>query len=218
MASPPSRRRNPRGEGARLREQLVAATAEVLDEVGDADRVSVRAIAQRAGVSPTALYLHFPDRDALVAATVDAGFQAFNASLLTAAGDHEDPREALAAMGRAYLRFTSAQPALYAVLFSARRPLDAGAPPDVDRAAGPNAPAAAPPDVDRAASLDGLATLLRACDPELDAEGGRQKALDVWSALHGFAMLRAARGHLEWPPDDDYVDRMLAAHLPSADL
>ncbi len=202
MASSTSRRRNPRGEGSRLREQLVAATAEVLDEVGDADRVSVRAIAQRAGVSPTALYLHFPDRDALVAATVDAGFQAFNETLLTAAGGHEDPRAALAAMGRAYLRFTSAQPALYAVLFSARRPLDA----------------AAPPDVDRAASLDGLATLLRACDPALDAEAGRLKALDVWSALHGFATLRAARGHLEWPSDDTYADRVLAAHLPSADL
>jgi AcrR family transcriptional regulator len=202
MASRTSRHRNPRGEGGRLREHLIAAAAEVLDDVGDADRVSVRAIAQRAGVSPTALYLHFPDRDALLAATVDAGFQAFNETLLTAAAEHDDPRAALAAMGRAYLRFTAAQPALYAVLFSARRPL------------GPSPP----PDVDRAATLAGLASLLRACDPALDAASGRQKALDVWSALHGFAILRAARGHLEWPSDDDYSDRVLAAHLPSADL
>ena len=51
----------------------------MLNEVGDADRASVRAIARRAGVSPTALYLQFPDRDALVAAAVDAGFETFNA-------------------------------------------------------------------------------------------------------------------------------------------
>ncbi len=199
MASSAGRRRNPRGEGSRLREQLIAATAEVLDEVGDADRVSVRAIAQRAGVSPTALYLHFPDRDALVAATVDAGFAAFNEALLTAARAHDDPRAALAAMGRAYLRFTAAQPALYAVLFSARRPLDPSAPRDVDRAA----------------SLDGLGALLRACDPGLDEEAGRLKALDVWSALHGFAVLRTARDGLGWPPDDVYADRVLEAHLPA---
>ncbi len=199
MASTAGRRRNPRGEGARLREQLIAATAEVLDEVGDADRVSVRAIATRAGVSPTALYLHFPDRDALVAATVDAGFAAFNEALLTAAGEHDDPWAALAAMGRAYLRFAAAQPALYAVLFSARRPLDAS-PPRED---------------DRTASLDGLASLLRACDPALDGDAGYQKALDVWSALHGFAMLRAARGAMDWPADGVYADRVLAAHLPA---
>ena len=139
-----SRRRNPRGEGAKLREQLVAATAEVLDEVGDADRISVRAIAKRAGVSPTALYLHFPDRDALVDATVDAGFAAFNDALLTAAGEHDDPRAALAAMGRAYLRFAAAQPALYAVLFSARRPLGPSPPKDGRARREPRRPRVAP--------------------------------------------------------------------------
>ena len=45
----------------------------------------MRAIARRAGVSPTALYLQFPDRDALVDAAVDAGFAAFNAELIDAA-------------------------------------------------------------------------------------------------------------------------------------
>ena len=79
-----SRPRNPRGEGKRLRDQLLAATAEVLNEVGDADRVSVRAIARRAGVSPTALYLQFPDRDSLVTAAVDAGFDTFNDELTEA--------------------------------------------------------------------------------------------------------------------------------------
>jgi len=203
MAPCCSRRRNPRGEGSRLRTQLLAAAAEVLDEVGDAAHVSVRAIARRAGVSPTALYLQFPDRDALVAATVDAGFAAFNAALLAAAREHDDPRAGLAAMGRAYLRFSAAQPALYAVLFSARRPVGS----------------AEPQAVDRGESLDGLVALLRACDPELDADAGREKAIDVWSALHGFAMLRTARSGLQWwPPDDEYANRVLAAHLPAPRL
>jgi len=203
MALCGSRRRNPRGEGSRLRAQLLAAAAEVLDEVGDAANVSVRAIARRAGVSPTALYLQFPDRDALLAATVDAGFAAFNAALLAAAREHDDPRAGLAAMGRAYLRFSAAQPPLYAALCTARRPVGS---------AGPQA-------VDRGESLDGLVALLRACEPELDADTGREKAIDVWSALHGFAMLRTARSGLHrWPPDDEYADRVLAAHLPAPRL
>ena len=94
-----TRSRNPRGEGARLREQLLRAASEVLDEVGDADRVSVRAIARRAGVSPTALYLHFPDRDAAVAAAVDAGFVAFNAALRDAAGTGRLPDRELSDAG-----------------------------------------------------------------------------------------------------------------------
>ena len=98
------------------------ATAEVLDEVGDADRVSVRAIARRAGVSPTALYLQFPDRDALVAAAVDAGFDAFNAALLAAAGASTEPADrAPEGDGPRLPRVLRAAPGALRDLFSARR-------------------------------------------------------------------------------------------------
>ena len=60
-SAPPVRARNARGEGDRLREQLLVAAVTLIEDEGDAGRVSVRAIAKAAGVSPTALYLHFPD-------------------------------------------------------------------------------------------------------------------------------------------------------------
>ncbi len=104
-------------------------------------------------VTPTALYLHFPDRDALVAAAVDAGFAAFNAAVLTAARNESDPVASLEAMGLAYLSFSERQPALYAVLFSARRLLS------------PESPT--PPGVDRGEGFAGLVALLRASDPAL---------------------------------------------------
>ena len=199
MATAPIRPRNPRGEGGRLREQLVQAAAEVLDEVGDASRLSVRAIARRAGVSPTALYLHFEDRDALVAAAVDAGFAAFNAALLTAARSRSEPLASLEATGLAYLAFAEHQPALYAVLFSARRPL------------GPES--RSPAGVDRDEGFAALVELLRASDATLDAAEARELAIAVWSSLHGFAILRAARPKLGWPPAEAYVRRLLAAHV-----
>jgi AcrR family transcriptional regulator len=199
VSTVPARRRNPRGEGGRLREQLVHAAAEVLNEVGDAERVSVRAIARRAGVSPTALYLHFPDRDAAVAAAVEAGFTAFNAALLEAARNESDPVSGLEAMGLAYLAFSERQPALYAVLFSARRPTA----PKSSASAG----------VEGNEGFAGLVALLRAADPALTPAEARELAIGVWSSLHGFATLRAARPHFEWPSAEDYVRRTLAAHV-----
>ena len=199
MAASSARPRNPRGEGGRLREQLVQAAAEVLDEVGDASRLSVRAIARRAGVSPTALYLHFEDRDALVAAAVDVGFAAFNAALLSAANEQpDDPRRSLEASGLAYLAFAERQPALYGLLFSARRPLTPKSPEDYGQ------------------GFEGLVALLRGCDPTLAAPEARDLAILVWSSLHGFAVLRSARPQLDWPSAEDYVRRTMAAHVPAA--
>lgn len=200
MSTSPTRRRNPRGEGGRLREQLVQAAAELIDELGDAARLSVRAIARRAGVSPTALYLHFPDRDALVAAAVDAGFAAFNTALFTATRDESNPFASLEAMCLAYLAFSERQPALYAVLFSARRPLRREPP--------------TPAEADRDKGFAGLVALLRECDPTLEGAEARQLAIAVWSSLHGFATLHAARPKVGWPSAKDYVHRTLEAYVP----
>lgn len=194
MATGSTRARNARGEGSKLREQLLRATTEILSEAGDANAVSVRAIARRAGVSPTALYLQFPDRDALVAAAVDDGFEAFNTALMEAVAVPAEPRDRLQAMGRAYLEFSVQQPALYAILFSARRPL-------VDKQQTP-----------RDQAFDGLVALLREHDPSLDPESAREVALVVWSSLHGYAMLRTVRPHFDWPDPDAYLKRLVRAH------
>jgi len=193
-----TRPRNPRGEGSRLREQLLAATAEVLNEVGDADRASVRAIARRAGVSPTALYLHFPDRDALVAAAVDNGFETFNAELMSAAATDGTPVERLMAMGHAYLTFSEQRPALYAILFSTRRTL-------VDK----------DPEVDRDQAFGGLTALLQQINPSLDYDAAQELAILIWSSLHGYAMLRTVRRHLEWPDSESFLRRVVTAYAPS---
>jgi AcrR family transcriptional regulator len=193
-----ARPRNPRGEGAKLREQLLAATAEVLNEVGDADRASVRAIARRAGVSPTALYLQFPDRDSLVTAAVDAGFETFNAELMEAASIDGPPLERLMSMGRAYLRFSEQRPALYAILFSTRRTL-------VDK----------DPEVNRDAALEGVIALLEAINPSLEYDAACELAMLIWSTLHGYAMLRTLRPHFEWPESEAFLRRLLTAYAPS---
>lgn len=185
-----TRQRNPRGEGARLREPLIDATVELISELGDAGRVSVRAITKRAGVSPTALYLHFPDRDAVVDAAVDAGFAAFNGAVLGAATDPH-PRERLRAMGAAYLDFADRQPHLYGVIFSVERDHESSG------------------DVDRTAGFEGLidvVTELGGPDDVLD------KSVALWTALHGYATLRR-HTMKEFPPPDAFLERLLDAYF-----
>ena len=69
------RPRNPRGQGERLRTTLMDAARELLLELGDQDKLSVRAITARAGVSPNALYLHFADKDELLSALMIASYK-----------------------------------------------------------------------------------------------------------------------------------------------
>ena len=192
---PATRQRNARGEGERLRRPLLDAAVALLDEHGDAGKVSVRAITRRAGVSPTALYLHFPDRDALVDAAVDAGFSAFNDAVLSAAATESDPREQLRAMGRAYLAFAERQPQLYAVIFSVRRSRER------------------PGAVDRKAGFEGLVDRVAAARRAGDGEA-HEVAVALWSGLHGYATLRAAGIGQDFPPPEAHADRLLDAHLP----
>src|ERR1700761_3194979 len=85
------RRPNARGQGERLREEIVSAAAQMLGDLADDQALSLRAVARAVSVSPTSVYLYFPDRDALVAAAM----QRCHAEMLQAADDaeaaHQDP-------------------------------------------------------------------------------------------------------------------------------
>src|ERR1700745_1260098 len=62
------RRPNARGQGERLREEIISAAAQMLGDLADDEALSLRAVARAVSISPTSVYLYFPDRDALVAA------------------------------------------------------------------------------------------------------------------------------------------------------
>ena len=68
------RRPNARGQGERLRQEIISAAARMLGDLADDEALSLRAVARAVSISPTSVYLYFPDRDALVAAEEgDAG-------------------------------------------------------------------------------------------------------------------------------------------------
>src|SRR5919199_1636107 len=112
-----------------LKTALLDAADALLDE-GGAGAVSLREAARRAGVSATAPYRHFADKEALLAALATRGFEQFGAALDEAARDASDP---LAAMGLAYVRFALARPGRFRLMFG----------PGIDRSRFPELQAAA---------------------------------------------------------------------------
>jgi AcrR family transcriptional regulator len=180
-----------------LKEALIEAARQLAAERGPHGFTLVEA-ARLAGVSPSAPYRHFRDKDALLAELCKRGFEAFGARLRDAAIG-KGVREGLMAMGHAYLAFAREEPGYYGVMFNWRDP---------------SAPATGhDPDGPFAALVAAIARVL----PEgADAGRARLLALEVWALSHGLAGLERAGmpppGSGAPPPEqvlEDAVARLL---------
>jgi AcrR family transcriptional regulator len=98
-----------------LRAACLDAALSLLEE-GDEATLSLRAVARRAGVSPTAPYRHYPDKDALLAALATHGYQELRGHLVKA--DSAAPGgDEYVAMAQAYVGYAVAHPALFRLMF-----------------------------------------------------------------------------------------------------
>jgi AcrR family transcriptional regulator len=64
------RRRNARGQGARLTEDIVTGALALIERTGSAEAVTLRAVAREVGIAAPSIYPHFADREAIVTAVV----------------------------------------------------------------------------------------------------------------------------------------------------
>ena len=100
-----------------LRAALIGAAIESL-EAGEA--FSMRGIARRAGVSPTAPYRHFADREALESAVAVEGFRDLRADLSDAVvrvPEGAGAERVIAELGIAYVAFALRRPAVFRLMF-----------------------------------------------------------------------------------------------------
>lgn len=115
-----------RGSHERREKQKQELRARILQEAGTEfleygyENFSLRRVAERIGYSATTIYLYFQNKDDLLLATVQDGFQAFDASVQAAADANPDPLKRIAALGEAYLKFGLEHPALYRLMFMQR--------------------------------------------------------------------------------------------------
>ena len=87
---------------------------------GGLSALSMRKVAERVGVSATALYRHFDDKEALLVAVVQAGFERFTSYLLRGLAG-KTPPERLARTGEGYLRFALEHSSYYRIMFMTSR-------------------------------------------------------------------------------------------------
>ncbi|MFI5714596.1 TetR/AcrR family transcriptional regulator [Nocardia sp. NPDC051750] len=201
-----TRTRNRRGEGARLRDEIVVAAVELLDETGEESAITLRSVARRAGIAAPSIYRHFPDQPAIMLAVVRNAFDELDEQLreaLNAAAD--SPRERLRALCDAYLEFARTRPGRYRAMFGGVWI------PDLSKASVTE---------NEMATLGEETLVLLIGAFEECVEAGCATSTDVpadtvalWLGLHGLAHQRMVSPSFPWPPD--IADRVITtlAHL-----
>ncbi len=106
-----------------LRASVLKAGLQLLKD-RTADDLGLREVARYVGVSATALYRHFPDKEALLTALAHEGTERFAAVQAKAAKKVGGGKAGLYAMGLAYVRFAVENPALFRLLFRNAPPTD----------------------------------------------------------------------------------------------
>src|SRR5918996_884947 len=117
-----ARERNPQGEGARLRDELIAAAGRLMAADDDVGSLSLRGVAREAGVAAPSVYLHFASKEALLRAVVSAHFAALQLAIETGVASAHDPTSRLLAGCLAYCRYAAEHPGSYQLLFNTPRP------------------------------------------------------------------------------------------------
>ena len=107
-----------------LRRALVDAARRLLEAEGPS-ALSLRAVAREAGVSPAAPYHHFKDKGELLDAVAHEGWVMLDQALATAKANAPSIREAMSALGVAYVCFARDNPALYRVMYDTARDKEA---------------------------------------------------------------------------------------------
>ncbi|MFP5245699.1 MAG: TetR/AcrR family transcriptional regulator, partial [Thermoanaerobaculia bacterium] len=179
---PRERREREREE---IRTRILDAARELFASEGF-ESVTMRRIADKIEYSPTAIYFHFRDKDALLSELCDCDFRAF-AQGFNEIAQIPDPVERLRAAGRAYIAFGLGNPSHYRLMFMTPKP---AAETSLEKGN---------PEEDAYAFLKAIVVELlakgRFRDEHTDAELLSQV---IWSAVHGVVSLEIAKCKDEW--------------------
>jgi AcrR family transcriptional regulator len=185
-----------------IRTKILDAARELFAEHGY-DAVTMRTIAEKIEYTPTAIYYHFKDKDALIRELCEMDWDSL-AEKFQKIATVANPVDRLRAMGRAYAQFAFEHPNHYRLMFMTPSPpgelipLDRKGKPDRDSYA------FLIWTVGQAAAA-GLLGPPYAADVELTAQ-------IVWAGVHGVVALEIAKRNdpvVEWRPIEQRVEAML---------
>jgi AcrR family transcriptional regulator len=181
-----------------LKAALIKAGLRIIED-RTLDDLSLREVARAVGVSATAVYRHFPDKHALLAALSEVGYAMLHETQMTAAKNASSEKAAFNATGYAYVRFALDNPGLFRLIFSAGHATDMFA-AEFEK-------------------QDSAMNMLRGYAEKLVPKGAPKTAaadfaVRAWSLVHGIAVLLLDKMIVL---DDAAIRRIVdATHLLSA--
>lgn len=189
-------------EKAEVRTKILDAARELFAAQGY-EAVTMRKIAQAIEYSPTAIYLHFKDKEAVVRELCDTDF-AHLASRFQRIGKTADPIARLRAAGRAYAEFGAKNPNHYRLMFMTPHPPHHPEESKIERGN---------PEKDAYAFLNWTVG-------EAIAQGRMRAGLVdvelvsqiVWAGIHGIVSLRMSKTNepwVDWRGERRTVDLMI---------
>src|ERR1700759_1196678 len=120
LPSRPRPGRKRKGEGSQRRVEILDAAKQLFVQEGYA-ATTIRRIAAKLGVSSTALYVYFPDKEAILVEICDATFAGLIVELDEVRSGSTDPLVALTKSLERYIRFGLEHPNEYELTFGTRR-------------------------------------------------------------------------------------------------
>lgn len=189
-------------EKAELRDKILDAARELFVSEGF-DAVSMRKLAERIEYSPTAIYLHFKDKESVMRAVCDADFLTL-AKQFRKIARLADPVERLRAAGLAYAEFAFEHPNHYRLMFMTPHP--------------PHAPEES--EIQKGNPEEDAYAFLKATVADCIAAGRIRPELDdvellaqvTWAGIHGVISLQIAKHNddwIDWRPSDERVELMM---------
>ena len=192
LNSPP-RSRKPRGQGATRRGEILAAATRIFLTDG-IEGATMRRIAAAVGVSPTALYVYFPDKDAILQAIAEATFTKLLSVIETKQAGVSDTEARFRAGMRSYIDFGLANADAYRLTF-----MNAPHHPPCDDRSGIESAMNSFAILQNGVEDMMAAGLLRRGSSELVAEA-------ICAAMHGITALLIAKGDYMRSPRETLIN------------
>ncbi|WP_328377420.1 TetR/AcrR family transcriptional regulator [Streptomyces sp. NBC_00440] len=120
------RARSRKGEGERLRGEILDAVNRLLVEWGSTEKLTIRAVAKEVGVSAPSLYLHFSDKTEMIWEALADKYRDLADQMRAADGtarvEGADLLARLRAQVHTYCRFALRAPGQYRLMYEMRQP------------------------------------------------------------------------------------------------
>lgn len=198
MSTAPHRRKA-KGEGHTRRAEILEAAKSLILSEGP-ERATIRNIAARLGISSTALYLYFPDRDAIMRELCDQAFNLLVASFEAIAAEERAPLDTLRGLMEAYVRFGLDHPTEYNLVFMLKQAM----PDDAVHCTAPLSEVPGTLGAQAFAAIRGVVTHLVENNVFIQDNPTKLAEL-IWMAGHGMVMLLITLPHFPWTEREELI-------------